>query len=113
MQPTDHVDLGNPEPQSVRHGANDFLRGMLECMGIPLFCGKSAKLAGENADIGIVNVTIMDVSSEIAVLPFAHHARQYAQSVEIGASIKGESPRSRDSLARLSLLRDRPEFRGN
>src|SRR3954468_6380797 len=113
MQPPDHVDLRNPKPQSVCHSSYDLLSGMLKCVRVPLFCGKSAKLAGENADIGIVNVTIMDVGSEIAVFPFAHHAGQNAQGIEIGASIKSERVRFRDSLARLYLLRDRPEFCGN
>ena len=56
---------------------------MLESVRVALFRRKSAELAGENADVGIVDVTIVNVSGEVAVFALAHCARHDAESVEI------------------------------
>ncbi len=46
MQSADHVHLGDPERQRIRHGLNDFVNCVFECVGVPFLGGKRAELAG-------------------------------------------------------------------
>ena len=77
------MNFGNPERQRIGHHLNDFARGMLERMGVPFFRSKGAELTGQDANVGIVDVTIVDVSGEVAVLSLAHHVREHAERGQI------------------------------
>ena len=67
--------------------ANDFLDRIFKRMGIALLGGESAELTREDADVGVVDVTVVNVGGEIAVLSFAHHIRHHPQRIQIGRPI--------------------------
>jgi hypothetical protein len=90
MQPADHVHFGNPAGERFPDRLDDFIGGMFESMGITLFCRESAELAGEDADIGVIDVAIEDIGGDVAVLPFPHRAGHDAEGVKIARAIKGE-----------------------
>src|SRR6476659_6936274 len=46
MQSADHVHLGDAEPKRIRHGMNDFVNCVFECVGVAFLGGKRAELAG-------------------------------------------------------------------
>ena len=79
-------------------------------MRITLFGGESTELAGQDADVGIINVTIVNVGCIVAVLPLAHHVGNHSKSVKIVRTIETERIRLRDPLLRLNLFSNRSEF---
>src|SRR2546423_13538193 len=83
MQTADHVYLRDPEWERFRHGLNDLAGCVLKGMGIAFFGGERAKLTGEDADIRIVDVTIVNVGGDVAVLSLSHDVREHAERVQI------------------------------
>src|SRR4051812_12843435 len=68
MQPTDHMDLCNPQVQCFAHHGDDFINRVLKCMRVSFFCGKRAKLTGENTNVRVINVTVVNICGVVAVL---------------------------------------------
>ena len=110
MQPADHVHFGDAEPSASSTPRDDFIDRLLESVGVALFRGESAELAGENADVGVVDVTIVDVGGVVAVLSLAHRARHDAERIEIIRSIERQSVLLGNPLPAFDFLRDRPKF---
>jgi len=66
-------------------------RGVLESVRIPLARRKSAELAGENANIGVIDVPIMDISGVVTGLSFAHGAGHDAEGIQVVGAVQLES----------------------
>jgi hypothetical protein len=113
MQPADHVHFGDAAGQRFSHRGDDLIDRAFKSMWVALLRGKGAELAGEDADIGIVDVTIKDVGRDVTVLPLAHGAGHDPESVEVIRSVELERLLIRDPLIQIDLLSDCSECRWN
>jgi hypothetical protein len=72
--------------------------------------GECAKLARQDADIRIVDVTIEDISSDVAILPLSDCASHNPEGIKIIRTVKIQSILFRNALRVFDFLRDRPKF---
>src|ERR1051326_8840486 len=110
MQAAYHMDFGDPKRERFPHSANDFINRRLEGVRIALFCGKSAKLARKNADVGVIDVTVMNVSGVVTVFSLAQNVSDHSRRVEVMRAVKRDRIGLSESLGCLNFLGDRPEF---
>ena len=76
------------------------------------------ELAAQDAMIRIVDVKIVDVRADIAVLPFANDIRDHPERVEVAGLVELQTFRFADAFPFLHLPVNRPqigwdEFFGN
>src|SRR4051812_3443861 len=83
MQAADDVQFGHADVQGGTSFLDDFLNGQLESIGIPLLFGESAKLAAQDAVVGVVNIAINDVAGTVAVFALADQLGNGADGVEV------------------------------
>src|SRR5947207_11450777 len=107
MQPADHVDFGNSERECITNGPHDFLDRKLERMRVALPSGKGAELAGEDADVRIIEVAIVYVGREVAVLLFAHRRDHDPYGVQVFTTKELERVALVNALPALDLFGDR------
>jgi hypothetical protein len=79
------MQFGDAELESLTSLLNDLLNSVLEPVGIALFTRESAELAAENAIIGVVDVTIQDVTGPVTIFPLAHQVGDCAEGVQVFA----------------------------
>ena len=106
MKAADHVHFGNAEPKRILHRGDDFIERLLEGMRVAFARGESAELAGKNADVRVIDVTIENVGGVITVLALAHRRRHVAERIQVLRGVKLERVRIADSLACLHLVGD-------
>ena len=87
MQPANHMHFSDPERKSFFNDANDLLNRIFKSVGIALPGSEGAELTRKNADIGVVDITVMNVAGIIAVLSFAHEIGHHPQRIEIAGLI--------------------------
>ena len=95
MQSTHHVNLRDPARQRLTHRGNDLLDSQLKRMRIAPICPESAKLAGKQADIGVVDVAVEDVGGGVPVLAFPNKIGHRSERVERAAPVKRQGIRIR------------------
>ena len=61
-----------PRASASRDASDDFVDRLFESVRVAFLGGEGAKLAGEDADVGVVDVAIEDVGGDVAVFPFPH-----------------------------------------
>ena len=83
MEPADHVHLRDSKAERFSHHADNFVNRVFKGVCIALLRGESAELAGEDANIGIIDVTIVNVGGVVAVLSLAHDVGDHAKRVKI------------------------------
>ena len=83
MQPADHVHFRYAETKRFTDRADDLFNCVLEGVGIAFLGGEGAELAGEHANVGVIDVTIVDVSGVVPVLLLAHDIGDKPERVEI------------------------------
>jgi len=110
MQTTNHVYFSNPEAACFSDSADDVVDGSFEGMDIAFFGGERAELAGENADIGVIDVAIQDIGSVVAILLFAECIGDNSERVEIVRAVEIESIDLRNALPGLNFIGDWPKF---
>jgi len=88
MQPAHHVDFGDPKRQRLPNSTGDFVSRVFERVCITLFGRKSAELAGKDADVGVIDVTIVDVGRVVSVFSFARNVGDHSQRVEVVRTVK-------------------------
>ena len=113
MKPTDHMDLGDTKRQGFADNANNFLNGIFKRMRIALPRGKRAELARKNANVGVVDVAVVNVTGVIPVLSFAHRIRHYPEGVQIARLIQNHRLGVADALLRFNFLCNRSKRVGN
>src|SRR6266513_2969730 len=91
MKSADHMHFGDSQAKRIAHHADDFIDRVFKRVRITFLRGESAKLAGENANIRVIDVTIVDVSCVVAVFSFAHDVGHDAKRVEIVRIVKTQS----------------------
>src|ERR1700726_727411 len=110
MQTTNHVHFSNPEAACFSDSADDVVNGSLEGMGIAFFGGEGAELAGENANIGVIDVAIQDIGRVVAILLFAERICDNSEGVKIVRAVEIESIGFRNALPGLNFCGDWPKF---
>ena len=81
MQTANHVDFRDPLTKRVSNRGHDFFYGLFKSVSVPFFCRKCAELTGENANIRIVDVTVVDVGSVISIFSFSHRRRHNPKGI--------------------------------
>lgn len=59
--------FGYPKGQRLPDSADNFIDRVFEGVRITLFSRKSAELAGKDTDVGVIDVTIVNVGRVVAV----------------------------------------------
>src|ERR1017187_1904569 len=72
---------------------------------------KRAKVAVENADIGVIDVAVKDVVSGVAILALAHEDRHHANDGQVLRPVEAEAIVLIDALGHLNLLVNVPQLR--
>jgi hypothetical protein len=83
METSDHMDLGDSLIQSVSGRAFNLWNRHLEGVRVASACTKRAKLAGEHANIGIIDVAVQDIGCPITVFTFTDDVGYLAERIEI------------------------------
>src|SRR5438876_10539971 len=109
MQPADHVDFGYPKGQRLPDSTDNFIDRVFEGVRITLFSRKSAELAGKDADVGVINVTIVNVGRVVAVFSGAHNVGDHSERVQVTRTVERNRIGLCDSLGRLIFFDDWPE----
>ncbi len=99
-----------PSAQCVLHGHDDLIDRLLKGMCVAFARGEGAELTGENADVRVIDVAVVDVGGEVAVLPLPHRVGHDAERVQIVAAVKLQRFLFADALACGYLFRDRAQF---
>ncbi len=113
MQAADHVNFGHSNAKCLSHDIDNFVNRVFKSVCIAFLGGKSAELAGKNTNIGVVDVTVVDVRGVVAVLLLANVACNDAEGVEIGRAIQCQRFRLGNPLPCLDFFRDRSKFLWN
>src|SRR5689334_742872 len=90
MQTTYHVNFADTQVQSIPNHTDDLVDRIFESMRVPLLRRESAELAGEDADIRIINVAIVDISGVLTVLSRPDDTRHNPEGVQIIGLIKSQ-----------------------
>src|ERR1700746_132624 len=98
------MQLCNSEMESFLCLLNDFLDGKLKTVCIPLFPCKRTELAAQNAVIGIINVTIEDVTGAVADFALPGQIGKCPKHVQLFALKQTKRLLIRNALSRSDLF---------
>jgi hypothetical protein len=88
MKATHHVNLCDSISKCAPRRVDDIRNRHFERMGITLSGAKGAKLAGQNANVRIVNVTIEYIGSTIPIFPFTDDIRNQTERIDISGPVE-------------------------
>ena len=74
---------------------------------------EGAKLTGENADVGVINVPIENISGAVPVFSFTNDVSYRAERVDVGGPVKAACFAVVNSFSCEDLIVDRAEFLRN
>src|SRR4030088_1111638 len=83
VETSNHMDLGDSLMQSASRRAFNLRNRHLEGVRVSPARTERAKLAGEYANIGIIDVAVQDISCPVAVFTFADDVGYLAKGIEI------------------------------
>ena len=83
MQSSDHVHFSNTKGKRFADDTDDLINRIFKRVSVAFFRGESAELAGEDADVGVVDVAIVDVGGVVAIPAFPHCIGDHANRVKI------------------------------
>src|SRR6266436_3102470 len=83
METSNHMDLRDSLIQSVSRCAFNLGNRHLEGVRIASACTERAKLAGEHANIGVIDVAVEDIGCPVAVFTFTDDVGYLAEGIEI------------------------------
>src|SRR3954465_1123269 len=113
VEPADHVYLGNSEREGIANRADNLLDRELEGMRVSLSGGKGAELTRKDADVRIIDVTIVNVGCDVAVLLLADSAGHDAEGIQVLRPKHLESFGLGNALPGLDLFGNRSKIVGN
>ena len=111
VQPADHVNLGDAERQRRAHFLDDLIDGELEGVRVAFPGAERAELAGEHAEVRVVDVLIVNVSRDVPVLPLADRVGHGAKRVQIVRAVERFALRVSHALTGDDFVEDGPEGR--
>ncbi len=83
VQPAHNVDFGDPQLQRLLRFLDHFRQVVLVRAGIAPPPVERAEIAIEDADVGVIDVTIQDVVGDVAVLALPHRVCHRADGRQI------------------------------
>ena len=106
MNPSDHMNLGDRLGQSFPHFGTDLVDAQLKGQGGFGATPKGAKLAEITANIGIVDVLVVDEVGLIAVDPPPYQIGEITESEDIVTAIEPQALGNAQPLSGKHLLVD-------
>jgi len=110
MQSADDVQFRDANFQRLARFLNNFLDGKLKAVRVAFLARERAKLAGQNAIIGIIDVAIDDVARTIADFELPRKIRNRADGVQIFRLEQSQRGAFRNALARNDFVVDVAQF---
>src|SRR5882672_6039407 len=110
MQATDDVQFGDAKMQRLARHLHNLLDRVLKPIRIAFFAGESAKLAAQDAVVGIVDVTIENVACAVSVFALPHEIGNGPKTIQVLALEKPECIGLGNTLSRDNLLVDVAQF---
>ena len=83
VQTANHVHLRDSKGERIAYDSDNFVNRVFESVRIAFLGGKSAELARENANVRVIDVSIVNVGGVVAVLSFTNNAGNHPEPVEI------------------------------
>ena len=90
MQAANHVYFGYSKGERFRDCTDNLVDSIFKGMGVPFLGGEGAELAGEHTDVGIVDVTVVDVAGVVSIFSLPHDVGNDPERVEIVRTIQIE-----------------------
>lgn len=106
MKSADDVEFGDAFGQAGTGRVDHFGDGIFESVGVAFASGEGAELAGEDADVGVVEVAVEDEGGAVAVFAFADEVGEAAEVVEVGVVEEGEGVIGGDALVLGDVVGD-------
>ena len=91
VEPTHHVHFRYSNAKCFSDRGNNFVNRVFEGVSVTFLRGESAELAREDANVGVIDVTIVNIGGVVAVLLLAHDIRHDSKRVEIIRAVESES----------------------
>src|SRR5438034_6869236 len=103
MQSADDVQFGDAQRQRLARFLNDFIDGQLKTVLVAFLARERAELAGEDAVVRVVDVTVDDIAGARTVPALVHKVGDGADGIEVFAleepqSIGFGNPFARDNF---------------
>ena len=83
MQSADDMQFRDADLQRLARLRDDFLDGQLKAVRVAFLARERTELAGEDAVVRVVDVTVDDVAGAVANLPLPHEIRDGTKRVQI------------------------------
>ena len=106
MNATDHMDLADRFVESLPDLGLDLLNTHLVGERMPFFFAECTKFTEIRADVGIVNVLIIDKKGLVPVLSFSDNIGQIAEGEDIGVVEKRTPIFKAQALFRINLCQN-------
>jgi hypothetical protein len=113
METADHVDLSDSLVQSDSRRAFNLRNRHLESVRVAFTSAKCAKLAGEYANVGIIDVPVKDVGSPVTVFALTNDVSYLAERMEIVRPKKSKRLLLVDTFSIEDLVMNVPEGRSD
>ena len=84
-----------PRLERFAHRVDNFVNRVFEGVSVPFFGRECTELAREDANVGVIDVAVVNVGREVAVLSLANGAGHDAKRVEIIRTIQFKRVRVR------------------
>ena len=88
MESTNHVDFGHALAKRLVNYGHDLIGRLFKCVRVAFFCRESTELTGENTDVGIIDVTVVDVGRGLSILLLTDRRCHNPERVQIVRTIK-------------------------
>jgi len=111
MQPSYDVQFGDPKQQGLTSLLHHLIDRELKSIGIALLARESAKLAREDAVVGVVNVAIDDVAGPFTYFALTNEIGDRADGVQVLARKQSQRILVRDTFRRHDPFVDVAQFR--
>src|SRR5260370_2785991 len=72
MQAADHVHFGYSKRERFSDCPDNLVTRIFKGVGVALLGGKGAELAREYTDVGIIDVTVVDIASVVPIFSLTH-----------------------------------------
>src|SRR5262245_52903647 len=113
MKPAHHVHFRNSTAERAARRLNNLRDRNFESMRIALPGAKGAELAGQNADVRIIDITVENVGGTIPVLSLADDVGDQTERVDVSGPVQLNRFLVVDPLCRNDLIVNRAQRRWN
>ncbi len=91
MQAADHVHFGYSKRECFSDCPDNFVTRIFKGMGVAFLGGEGAELAREYTDVGIIDVTVVDIAGVVSIFSLPHDIGDHPKRIKIIRSIQIQS----------------------